>query len=103
MKSNKRAPGTAMPSLGLSGDVRGTRLKLVNGLFRTKESPTSLPAAAKLYDSRAAWDNSFMQGGSAEGRWGTGKKPRRSITKKVSCRPGRPKAGGELVRNLGGA
>jgi hypothetical protein len=47
------------------------RVKLVNGLLRTKESPTSLPTAAKLYDSRAARDNSFMQGGSAEGRWGT--------------------------------
>jgi hypothetical protein len=49
------------------------RLKLVNGLFRTKESPTSLPAAAKLYDRRAAWDNSFIQGRSAEGRWGSNK------------------------------
>jgi hypothetical protein len=73
------------------------RVKLVNGLLRTKESPTSLPTAAKLYDSRAAWDNSFMQGGSAEGRWGTDKKPGLSIAKKVSFMVGRPAAGAELI------
>jgi hypothetical protein len=45
MNSRKRAPGAAVPPLGFSGGVRGTRVKLVNGLFRTKGKPTSVPTA----------------------------------------------------------
>jgi hypothetical protein len=76
MNSRKRAPGAAVPPLGFSGGVRGTRVKLVNGLFRTKEK-TDLRADSndKIGEKKL---KSFMQ-------------------------RGRPKAGEELVRNLRGA
>ena len=77
MKSAKRAPERQCRLLALVGVFEVPQVKLVNGLFGTKERSTSVPTAEKLYDRGVAWHNSFMQGGSAVGQT----------------------AGGELVRN----
>ena len=52
------------------GVIEAPRVQLTHGLFRTIEKPTSLPTAALKYPSRRNPD-SFIQGGSAEGRWRT--------------------------------
>jgi hypothetical protein len=53
---------------GFSGAVQDTGVKLQNGLFRTKERPTSVPTAVKLYMPDTQRQNRFMPGGSARGR-----------------------------------
>ena len=55
------------------GVIEAPRVQLENGLFRTKKKPTSLPTAALEYPRRGN-AKSFIQGGSAKGRWGTRKK-----------------------------
>jgi hypothetical protein len=55
------------------GVIETPRVQLGNGLFRTKETPTSLPTAAIEYP-RCRNAESFIQGGSAAGRCGTRKK-----------------------------
>jgi hypothetical protein len=52
------------------GVIEAPRVQLENGLFRTKEKPTSLPTAALEYPRRGNV-KSFIQGGSAKGRWRT--------------------------------
>jgi hypothetical protein len=54
------------------GVIEAPRVQLENGLFRTKEKPTSLPTAALEYPRRGNV-KSFIQGGSAKGRWRTRK------------------------------
>jgi len=75
MNSRKRAPAAAGPPLGFSGGVRGTRVKLKNGLFRTKKRPTSVPAAKNYMTDKQR-------------------------VKIVSCRAGRPEAGEELRKKV---
>jgi len=52
------------------GVIEVPRVKLDNGLVRTKNSPTSAPTASLLYITGHNAD-SFIQGGSAAGRWQT--------------------------------
>jgi prevent-host-death family protein len=52
------------------GVIEAPRVKLDNGLFRTIEKPTSVPTALRYYRQHRR-RASFIQGGSAEGRWRT--------------------------------
>src|SRR5262249_35549038 len=74
MNSSERAPraGDAVP-LAPVGVIEVPRVKLTNGLFRTKEQPTSAPTATPNYTTGHSIQ-SFIQGGSAAGRWETNKK-----------------------------
>jgi hypothetical protein len=62
--------------VALVGVFEVPRIKLTNGLFRTKEKPTSVPTAVKLYDRQATVENRFMQGGSAKRPVGTNERQR---------------------------
>jgi hypothetical protein len=52
------------------GVIEIPRVQLNNGLFRTIEKPTSVPADQRPY-RHCRHRASFIQGGSAEGRWQT--------------------------------
>ena len=51
--STQRAPRAAKPPLGLNGGDRGAPVKLIQGLFRTIERPTSPPTAPPDYSANA--------------------------------------------------
>jgi aryl-alcohol dehydrogenase-like predicted oxidoreductase len=57
-------------SLAPVGVIETPRVQLTNGLFRTIEKSTSVPTAQRQY-RRHCRRASFIQGGSAEGRWRT--------------------------------
>jgi hypothetical protein len=64
------------------------RVQLNNGLFRTMEKPTSVPTDQRRYRQRRR-RASFIQGGSAEGRWRTKWYPR--SLREWNCSGGFPK------------
>ena len=64
--SKQRAPA-ALPPPGVSEGCRGSRVKLIYGLVRTIENPTSLPTAQGEYDMRSP-PASLIQAGRPPGR-----------------------------------
>jgi len=52
------------------GVIEVPRVQLDNGLFRTIEKSTSVPTDQRQYRRCRRWA-SFIQGGSAKGRWRT--------------------------------